>query len=80
MLHEQPDYSSPPLTISIILVKKWLTVFWAIHKEREAVVSSFPISMHAAQILLLTKVLAKKDLAFYDFSTGKPADKWRAPE
>ena len=29
-------------------------------------------SMHAGQIVLLTKILAKKDLAFYDFSTGKP--------
>ena len=31
-------------------------------------------SMHAGQVILLTKVLAKKDLAFYDFSTGKPID------
>jgi|SRR5436190_6139306 len=29
-------------------------------------------SMHTGQILLLTKILAQKDLAFYDFSTGKP--------
>ena len=29
-------------------------------------------SMHAGQIFLLTKLLTKKDLAFYDFSTGKP--------
>ena len=29
-------------------------------------------SMHTGQIVLLTKILAKKDLAFYDFSTGKP--------
>src|SRR5438045_3785371 len=29
-------------------------------------------AMHAGQIVLLTKILAKKDLAFYDFSTGKP--------
>jgi len=33
-------------------------------------------SMHAGQIFLLTKFLAKKDLAFYDFSTGKPVQKW----
>jgi len=33
-------------------------------------------SMHAGQIILLTKVLAKKDLAFYDLSTGKPVHKW----
>lgn len=34
-------------------------------------------SMHAGQIFLLTKVLAKKELAFYDFSTDKPIDEWR---
>ena len=34
-------------------------------------------SMHAGQIILLTKVLAKNDLAFYDFSTGKPLHKWQ---
>jgi uncharacterized damage-inducible protein DinB len=32
-------------------------------------------SMHAGQIILLTKLLAKKDLAFYDFSTAKPVRK-----
>jgi hypothetical protein len=36
-----------------------------------------PFSMHAGQIVLLTKILAKKDLALYDFSTGNPVDKWR---
>lgn len=34
-------------------------------------------SMHAGQIFLLAKVLAKEEWAFYDFSTGKPVDKWR---
>ena len=34
-------------------------------------------SMHAGQIFLLTRVLAKEELAFYDFSTGNPVDKWR---
>ena len=33
-------------------------------------------SMHTGQIFLLTKVLIKKDLAFYDFSTGKPIYRW----
>jgi uncharacterized damage-inducible protein DinB len=34
-------------------------------------------AMHAGQIFLLTKVLAKEELAFYDFSTGEPVRKWR---
>ena|SRR5688572_21023460 len=34
-------------------------------------------SMHTGQIILLTKVLVNKDLAFYDFSTGKPVHKWQ---
>ena len=34
-------------------------------------------SMHTGQIILLTKILVKQDLAFYDFSTGKPAHKWQ---
>ncbi|MFN2512311.1 MAG: DinB family protein [Pyrinomonadaceae bacterium] len=29
-------------------------------------------SMHTGQIILLTKMLSQKDLAFYDFSTGAP--------
>jgi len=29
-------------------------------------------SMHTGQIFFLTKLLTNKDLAFYDFSTGKP--------
>jgi uncharacterized damage-inducible protein DinB len=36
-------------------------------------------SMHTGQIILLTKVLVNKDLAFYDFSTGKPVHKWQRP-
>jgi hypothetical protein len=32
--------------------------------------------MHTGQIILLTKVLANKDLVFYDFSTGKPVHTW----
>jgi uncharacterized damage-inducible protein DinB len=33
-------------------------------------------SMHAGQIILLTKMLANLDLAFYVFSTGKPGHTW----
>ena len=33
-------------------------------------------SMHTGQILLLTKLLANKDLRFYDFSTGVPLHTW----
>lgn len=34
-------------------------------------------SMHTGQIILLTKLLAKKDLSFYDFSSSPPAPTWR---
>jgi uncharacterized damage-inducible protein DinB len=33
-------------------------------------------AMHTGQIILLTKLLAKKDLRFYDFSSGAPAASW----
>jgi uncharacterized damage-inducible protein DinB len=33
-------------------------------------------SMHTGQIILLTKMLGKKDLGFYDFSSGLPAPNW----
>ncbi|HZJ44995.1 MAG TPA: DinB family protein [Pyrinomonadaceae bacterium] len=33
-------------------------------------------SMHTGQIILLTKMLTKSDLAFYDFSTGAPVHGW----
>ncbi len=35
-----------------------------------------PVSMHAGQIIMLTKILVNQDLAFYDFSTGKPIHSW----
>jgi len=41
-------------------------------QEREAVVMPLPVSMHAGQIFLLTKMLTGRDLQFYDFSTGLP--------
>ncbi|MCA1601313.1 MAG: DUF1572 domain-containing protein [Acidobacteria bacterium] len=34
-------------------------------------------SMHAGQIILLTKLLTKKDLMFYDFSSGAPVSTWQ---
>ena len=34
-------------------------------------------SMHTGQIILLTKLLAEKDLGFYDFSSGAPAHTWQ---
>ncbi|MDQ1729289.1 MAG: hypothetical protein QOD33_1414 [Pyrinomonadaceae bacterium] len=34
------------------------------------------ISMHAGQVILLTKMLANIDLVFYDFSSGKPVHTW----
>ena len=33
-------------------------------------------SMHTGQIILLTKMLSQRDLAFYDFSTGVPVRSW----
>ncbi len=37
-------------------------------------------SMHTGQIILLTKMLSHKDLAFYDFVTGAPRHTWHEPE
>ena len=34
-------------------------------------------SMHTGQIILLTKLLAERDLGFYDFATGAPVHTWR---
>jgi uncharacterized damage-inducible protein DinB len=36
-------------------------------------------SMHTGQIILLTKMLADEDLAFYDFSEGVPRANWLPP-
>jgi uncharacterized damage-inducible protein DinB len=33
-------------------------------------------SMHTGQIILLTKMLSRKDLRFYDFSSGAPVADW----
>jgi hypothetical protein len=43
---------------------------------REAVEVSLPISMHAGQIFLLTKLLTASDLHFYDFDAGAPVERW----
>lgn len=37
-------------------------------------------SMHTGQIILLTKMLSQRDLAFYDFTTGAPVRAWRNQE
>lgn len=34
-------------------------------------------SMHTGQIILLTKLRTRRDLAFYDFSDGVPRPRWR---
>ncbi len=34
-------------------------------------------SMHTGQIILLTKMLAQKDLGFYDFASGAPRHTWQ---
>jgi uncharacterized damage-inducible protein DinB len=36
-------------------------------------------SMHTGQIILLTKMLTGRDLAFYDFADGIPSPKWQKP-
>ena len=35
-------------------------------------------SMHTGQIILLTKMIGKTDLGFYDFSSGQPVHTWRS--
>jgi uncharacterized damage-inducible protein DinB len=35
-------------------------------------------SMHAGQIILLTKLLTATDLRFYDFEGGAPVERWRS--
>ena len=37
-------------------------------------------SMHTGQIILLTKMLARSDLRFYDFSKGAPRAAWHREE
>jgi hypothetical protein len=47
-------------------------------KDREAVEVPLPISMHAGQIFMLTKLLTATDLHFYDFEAGAPVERWRS--
>ena len=47
-------------------------------KERKAVEVPPPISMHAGQIFLLTKLLTASDLRFYDFEAGAPVVRWHS--
>jgi hypothetical protein len=47
-------------------------------KEREAVACSLPITMHAGQIFLLTKLLTASDLGFYDFEADAPIERWHS--
>jgi uncharacterized damage-inducible protein DinB len=35
-------------------------------------------SMHAGQIILLTKMITSTDLRFYDFEAGAPVERWRS--
>jgi len=52
---------------------------WSLQtKEREAVVRPLPISMHAGQIFLLTKLLTASDLRFYEFEAGAPVERWHS--
>lgn len=37
-------------------------------------------SMHTGQIIFITKMLARKSLDFYDFSSGAPVHTWRVPD
>lgn len=45
-------------------------------KERAAVVSSLPITMHTGQIIMLTKMLTASDLRFYEFEEDVPTQRW----
>ena len=36
-------------------------------------------SMHTGQIIMLTKMLTSRDLAFYDFDDGAPVHRWESP-
>ena len=47
-------------------------------QEREAFEVTLPISMHAGQIFLLTKLLTATDLRFYDFEADAPVERWRS--
>jgi hypothetical protein len=48
-----------------------------VSKKKEAVTIPLPVSMHTGQIILLTKMLANADLAFYEFTDSKPVRAWQ---
>jgi hypothetical protein len=35
-------------------------------------------SMHTGQIIMLTKIMAGADLAFYEFTDARPVLKWKS--
>ena len=47
-------------------------------KDRQAVEVPLPVTMHAGQIFLLTKLLTGTGLRFYDFEAGAPVERWRS--
>jgi len=51
-----------------------------LNEGREPVVIPLPISMHAGQIFLLTKLLTATDLHFYDFEADAPVERWQSDE
>ena len=45
-------------------------------KKSEAVEVTLRVSMHAGQIIMLTKMLTTSDLRFYDFEADAPVERW----
>jgi hypothetical protein len=43
----------------------------------EVVKVPLPHSMHAGQMIMLTKMLTSSSLRFYDFSGVEPRERWR---
>jgi hypothetical protein len=39
-----------------------------------------PVSMDTGRLIMLTKLVAKKDLTSYDFSSGQPVYTWQAAD
>jgi hypothetical protein len=50
----------------------------SVNTDREAVEVPLPVSMHAGQISLPTKLLTATDLRFYDFEASAPVVRWRS--
>ena len=47
-------------------------------KDRGAFEVPLPVSMHAGQIIMLTKMMTSADLRFYEFDAGVPVERWRS--